>query len=314
MGTEGHSIIMKLLLLAALAAAAAAAPQNYRYAEPAPRQILDSDESFEVIPILRDDRVQEEDGTYTVDIETGNGIVLSQAGDSSGEQQGVISFTHPDGTPFHMTYIADENGFQPQSDALPVAPAFPRPIPDFVLEQIEFARQQKEFESREVRVPSSHYSRPDSSEEDDRKKRDVPAYAYAAPRRVDSDESVEFIPIVRDERVQEEDGTYNVDIETGNGIVLSQAGDSDGEKQGVISFTHPDGTPFHLTYIADENGFQPQSDALPVAPAFPHPIPDFVLEQIEFARQQREFESREVISSVRTPSSRYSRPDSSEEK
>merc|ERR1711970_1037626 len=167
--TEGHSIIMKLLLLAALAAAAAAAPQNYRYAEPAPRQILDSDESFEVIPILRDDRVQEEDGTYTVDIETGNGIVLSQAGDSSGEQQGVISFTHPDGTPFHMTYIADENGFQPQSDALPVAPAFPHPIPDFVLEQIEFARQQKENESREVkssvRVPSTRYSRPDSSEE-----------------------------------------------------------------------------------------------------------------------------------------------------
>merc|ERR1711970_867245 len=299
--TEGHSIIMKLLLLAALAAAAAAAPQNYRYAEPAPRQILDSDESFEVIPILRDDRVQEEDGTYTVDIETGNGIVLSQARDSSGEQQGVISFTHPDGTPFHMTYIADENGFQPQSDALPVAPAFPHPIPDFVLEQIEFARlNPQSSEEQSVRVPSSRYGRPDSSEEQFRKKRQAPAYEYAAPRRVDSDESLEVIPIVRDVRVQEEDGTYTTSIETGNGIVISQAGDSSGEKQGVISFTHPDGTPFHMTYIADENGFQPQSDALPVAPAFPHPIPDFVLEQIEFARQQKEFESREV----RVPSSR----------
>merc|ERR1711887_191776 len=174
-----------------------------------------------------------------------------------------------------MTFVANENGFQPQSDALPVAPAFPHPIPDFVLEQIEFARQEKEAAAREgkssVRTPSTRYGRPDSSEEDSRKKRDAPARGYAAPRIADSD-----------------------------------------EKQGVISFTHPDGTPFHLTFVADENGFQPQSDALPVAPAFPHPIPDFVLEQIEFARQQKEAESREV-KSVRVPSSRYGRPDSSEE-
>jgi len=289
------------------------------YAYSAPRSVA-SDESAEFIPILRDDRVHEEDGTFNFDVETGNGIVLSQSGDSSGEQQGVISFTHPDGTPFHLTFVADENGFQPQSDALPVAPAFPHPIPDFVLEQIEFARQEDEAAARgaksAVRTPSSRYGQPaDSSEEDFRKKRDIPAYAYSAPRSVDSDESVEFIPIVRDDRVQEEDGTFNVEIETGNGIVLSQAGDSSGEQQGVISFTHPDGTPFHMTYIADENGFQPQSDALPVAPAFPHPIPDFVLEQIEFARQQDEAAARGAKSSVRTPSSRYGQPvDSSEEK
>merc|ERR1712121_342677 len=126
--------------------------------------------------------VQEEDGTYTTSVETANGIVISQAGDSSGEKQGVISFTHPDGTPFHMTYIADENGFQPQSDALPVAPAFPHPIPDFVLEQIEFARQNPQSsEEKSVRVPSSRYGTPDSSEESFRKKRDAPpAYAYSA--------------------------------------------------------------------------------------------------------------------------------------
>merc|ERR1712055_18428 len=161
---------------------------------------------------------------------------------------------------------------------------------------------------------SSRYGQPaDSSEEDFRKKRDIPAYAYSAPRSVDSDESVEFIPIVRDDRVQEEDGTFNVEIETGNGIVLSQAGDSSGEQQGVISFTHPDGTPFHLTYVADENGFQPQSDALPVAPAFPHPIPDFVLRQIEKARLEDEVAAREAKSSVSAPRSGYYAPTSSEE-
>merc|ERR1712055_172564 len=234
------------------------------------------------------------------------GIVLTQSGDDDGDKQGEIRFTHPDGTEFHMTYVANENGFQPQSSALPVAPAFPHPIPAFVLEQIEFARQEDEATARagksSVRTPSTRYGRPDSSEEDSRKKRDAPARGYAAPRIADSDE---FIPILRDDRVQEEDGTYNFDVETGNGIIVSESGDS-GEKQGVISFTHPDGTPFHLTFVADENGFQPQSDALPVAPAFPHPIPDFVLEQIEFARQQKEDESDEQF--VRTPSSRYASP------
>lgn len=41
-----------------------------------------------------------------------------------------------------------------------------------------------------------------------------------------------------------------------------------------------------MKFVANENGFQPQSDLLPVAPEFPHPIPDFVLEQIAFAAQQ----------------------------
>ncbi|CAL4059618.1 unnamed protein product, partial [Meganyctiphanes norvegica] len=167
--------------------------------------------------------------------------------------------------------------------ALPVAPAFPHPIPDFVLEQIEFARQQRRDESSEetLRSVSNSYSAP-------RPKREAPppSYAYSAPRSVDSDESVEFIPTLHDVRTHEDDGTNTYDIETGNGIVLSQSGDSDGDIQGSFSFTHPDGTETHLTYVANENGFQPQSSALPVAPAFPHPIPDFVLEQIEFARQQ----------------------------
>ncbi|CAL4170063.1 unnamed protein product, partial [Meganyctiphanes norvegica] len=197
---------------------------------------------------------------------------------------------------------ANANGFQPQSSALPVAPVFPHPIPEFVLEQIEFARQQDEAAARgsksSIRNPSSHYGAPDS-----RKKRNAPSYTYSAPRSADS--SVEHIPILRNELVQEEDGTHNFEVETGNGIIISQSGGSDGHKQGVISFTHPDGTPFHMTFVANENGFQPQSSALPVAPVFPHPIPEFVLEQIEFARQQDEAAARQGKSSVRIPSSRY---------
>ena len=58
------------------------------------------------------------------------------------------------------------------------------------------------------------------------------------------------------------------------------------ESQGSVSFTHPNGEQFDLKFVADANGYQPESSALPVAPAFPHEIPQFVLDQIAFAATQ----------------------------
>ncbi|MCL4141936.1 UNVERIFIED_CONTAM: hypothetical protein GTU68_046466 [Idotea baltica] len=52
-------------------------------------------------------------------------------------------------------------------------------------------------------------------------------------------------------------------------------------------FTLPNGDLFSLKFVANENGYQPESAFLPVAPAFPHPIPQFVLDQIAFAQQQK---------------------------
>merc|ERR1712121_333047 len=91
------------------------------------------------------------------------------------------------------------------SDALPVAPTFPHPIPDFVLRQIEKARLEDEAAAREAAASaqSSRYAAPAPSEEDYRSKRDVPAYAYSAPRSVESDESYEIIPILKTTEVRE---------------------------------------------------------------------------------------------------------------
>lgn len=55
---------------------AAAAPQEY--------------EAREVIPIVKDVRVQEDDGRYSVDVETGNGIFQSQSGSPSGDKGSVV--------------------------------------------------------------------------------------------------------------------------------------------------------------------------------------------------------------------------------
>ena len=60
----------------------------------------------------------------------------------------------------------------------------------------------------------------------------APQYEYSAPA-IDSDESVEHVPILRDDRVHE-DGHYSFDTETGDGISRSEAGQPDGPEDAVV--------------------------------------------------------------------------------
>ncbi|XP_042880018.1 cuticle protein AMP1A-like [Penaeus japonicus] len=104
----------------------------------------------------------------------------------------------------------------------------------------------------------------------------------------------------------EDDGRYNFEMETANGIEMAESGSHGLEgainSAGSFSYTAPDGSDIHLQYVADENGFQPQGDHLPVAPEFPHPIPQFVLDQIAFAAEEDARKSRgEVSRSYGTP-------------
>ena len=69
----------------------------------------------------------------------------------------VISYTLDDGSVVEVRYQADENGFQAQSPLLPVAPEFPHPIPQFVLDQIAFAAQE---DARRPSEPSGRYGAP----------------------------------------------------------------------------------------------------------------------------------------------------------
>ncbi|XP_042894013.1 cuticle protein CP14.6-like [Penaeus japonicus] len=89
------------------------------------------------------------------------------------------------------------------------------------------------------------------------------------------------------------DGTYSFDVETGDGMTRHESGGPGGAQQGTVSFTFPDGQVFNLQFVADANGYQPQSPFLPVAPAFPHPIPAHALEQIERGRLEHEARARE---------------------
>ncbi|XP_064093905.1 cuticle protein CP14.6-like [Macrobrachium nipponense] len=136
----------------------------------------------------------------------------------------------------------------------------------------------------------------------------APQYGYGRG----GGDSSEEIPILRDDRDRDDFGRYSVNVETANGIVLADAGAPEGPKGAVVasgffSYTSPEGIPVHVKYVANENGFQPQSDLLPVAPAFPHPIPQFVLDQIAFAAEEdrRSSSSRSSSGSYAPPPPRY---------
>ncbi|KAK7087052.1 hypothetical protein SK128_007061 [Halocaridina rubra] len=136
-----------------------------------------------VVPIIRDDRVHPESGAYSFMLETGDGVKRQESGNPIYTQEGPVtavsgsySYTLPDGQIFELHYVADENGFQPQSPFLPVAPAFPHPIPAHAVEQIERGRREHEARARgELRQnPSQSYSVPSNA---------LPATPSSPPRR-----------------------------------------------------------------------------------------------------------------------------------
>lgn len=76
---------------------------------------------------------------------------------------------------------------------------------------------------------------------------------------------------------------YSFSYETSNGVSAQEQGHLQGEAivaQGSFRYTADDGTPVEISYVADENGFQPSGAHLPVAP----PTPDHVLKALEYIR------------------------------
>ncbi|CAH0558117.1 unnamed protein product [Brassicogethes aeneus] len=95
-------------------------------------------------------------------------------------------------------------------------------------------------------------------------------------------ESTTFIPIIRFDKEQGNDGSYKASWETGNNILAQEEGyvknlgpnpDSKEHEdinaqvqQGSYSYTAPDGQLISVNYIADETGFHATGDHLPTPP------------------------------------------------
>ncbi|XP_030558533.1 endocuticle structural glycoprotein SgAbd-4 [Drosophila novamexicana] len=94
--------------------------------------------------------------------------------------------------------------------------------------------------------------------------------------------------IIKQDNVNNADGSFNSSYETSNGIRVENIGylkkiiiprteTGDGQvieeheelvlvQTGSYSYSDPEGNLITLRYVADENGFQPEGDHLPVAP------------------------------------------------
>ncbi|XP_047478443.1 cuticle protein AMP1A-like [Penaeus chinensis] len=121
------SLGITVIVLACLAAVAVAAPQLQE----------------RVVELLRDERVVNEDGTFSYVVEADNGINTAVSGSIGAEgqinQEGSYTFILEDGTQAIVSFVANENGFQPQSSILPT----PHPLPEHVFELLEIAERQR---------------------------------------------------------------------------------------------------------------------------------------------------------------------------
>ncbi|KAJ8732723.1 hypothetical protein PYW07_015322 [Mythimna separata] len=118
--------------VAAGAAAYEAGSATYPIAKQVVNKAYSSDSEAQIV---RSDFEVKPEGGYRYVYETANGISSDASGDYKqvGEAGAVVSqgsyrYTAPDGTPVEVTYVADENGYQPQGAVLPVGPGIPEAI------------------------------------------------------------------------------------------------------------------------------------------------------------------------------------------
>ncbi|KAG6440626.1 larval cuticle protein LCP-14 [Manduca sexta] len=95
--------------------------------------------------------------------------------------------------------------------------------------------------------------------------------------------------VVRNDYVQNPEGSYNYAFESNNGISGQAEGkfkvfDKDSAAvvvAGSSQYKGSDGKVYSLTYVADENGYQPQADFLPTPPPTVA-IPEYIARAVAY--------------------------------
>ncbi|XP_037928792.1 pupal cuticle protein Edg-78E-like [Teleopsis dalmanni] len=86
-----------------------------------------------------------EDGSYTYQYDTSNGIAAQESGVGGYYASGSSAYYSPEGQLIQLTYTADENGFHPSGEHLPTPP----PIPAAILKALEYIRTHPNQEERQ---------------------------------------------------------------------------------------------------------------------------------------------------------------------
>uniref|UniRef100_A0A034WNP6 Larval cuticle protein 2 n=1 Tax=Bactrocera dorsalis TaxID=27457 RepID=A0A034WNP6_BACDO len=100
------------------------------------------------------------------------------------------------------------------------------------------------------------------------------AYASAAAVSSSDDAHAEVSLLKSDVRV---DG-FDTALETTNSIHAVQHGDEKGNINGEYGWVSPEGEHVLINYVADESGYHPQSELLPVAP----PVPEAIVKALAY--------------------------------
>ncbi|XP_071549427.1 cuticle protein AMP1B-like [Panulirus ornatus] len=151
----------KVVLMCLVTVVCAAPPPPTTYgAPPEPPQHTYGQKPVAVI--VTDEREgPDAQGNYRFNFESSDGIKREEQGAPQGDEgavgaQGGWSFTFPDGTPGHFTFVADAEGFKVESDLLPVPP----PLPPHAIAQIEKAAAE---DAAAASAPQHQYGAPPPS-------------------------------------------------------------------------------------------------------------------------------------------------------
>lgn len=113
-----------MLIASAFIACAYAAPQDYN--------AVINKQDLDITP----------EGAYRFGYETSNGIAAQEQGQGGYQANGGFSWYSPEGELIQISYLADENGYQPQGAALPTPP----PIPAAILKSLEYIRTHPQYD------------------------------------------------------------------------------------------------------------------------------------------------------------------------
>ncbi|KAI4465718.1 cuticle protein [Holotrichia oblita] len=193
------------------------------------------------VAILKQVSEIDPEGSYQYSFEAENGISVEEAGHTSANAENAVvasgnfKYTGPDGVPYSVQYVADENGFQPQAAHLPVAPT-PPPIPAYIARALDWIA------------------------------------AHPAPPEKPAPPRPPVAIILRQVNNFNPDGSYQYSYETSDGTAVEESGHPSTTLQeqpivvtGNFKYVSPEGSPISVQYVGDENGFQPQGSHLPGA-------------------------------------------------
>lgn len=171
-----------------------------------------------------------------------------------------------------------------------------------VYAQRQFQQQQQYQQQQVQQQQQQQYQEP---AEQQYQQKAAPAPAQKAQFQQAKQETTTWIPILKYNKQQGDDGSYQHEYETGNQILAAENGYIRDKtealpggvlvQQGSYSYVSPEGEVINVQYTADDKGFHATGDHIPTPPPVPAEIQaglDLIYEGIRKNQERDEAEAR----------------------